>query len=109
MTDAERKLCDWQYERSGSFYKHLFEAIKSADSENLDKMELAFPEEVRAFCRYATVAGYWQKMNHEYRPNAIKERCKEIEKELPDSKDPAGLRLERSELDEKLEKLEAEV
>ena len=34
-------------------------------------------------------------------------RCVAIEKELPDSKDPAGLRLERSEIDEKLEKLEA--
>ncbi len=34
-------------------------------------------------------------------------RCKEIEKELPDSDDPATLRLERSELDGELEKMEA--
>lgn len=34
-------------------------------------------------------------------------RCIAIEKELPDSDDPAALRLERSEIDEKLEKLEA--
>ncbi len=34
-------------------------------------------------------------------------RCKEIEKELPNSKNPAKLRLERSELDGQLEELEA--
>ncbi len=37
----------------------------------------------------------------------IVRRCKEIEKELPNSKDPATLRLERSELDGELEKMEA--
>ena len=36
----------------------------------------------------------------------IVRRCKEIEKELPDSDDPAGLHLERSELDGELEKIE---
>ncbi len=39
----------------------------------------------------------------------ILKRCEEIEKELPKSKDPARLRLERSELDSQLEKLEATV
>ncbi len=39
----------------------------------------------------------------------ILKRCEEIERELPNSKDPARLRLERSELDEQLEKLEATV
>ena len=33
-------------------------------------------------------------------------RCEEIEKELPDSQDPASLRLERSELDGELKKIE---
>ncbi len=37
----------------------------------------------------------------------IVRRCEEIEKELPDSDDPATLRLERSELDGELEKMEA--
>ncbi len=37
----------------------------------------------------------------------ILKRCDEIEKELPNSKDPARLKLERSELDDQLEKLEA--
>ncbi len=37
----------------------------------------------------------------------IVRRCEEIEKELPDSDDPATLRLERSELDDELEKMEA--
>ena len=36
----------------------------------------------------------------------IVRRCKEIENELPDSDDPAGLHLERSELDGELEKIE---
>ena len=39
----------------------------------------------------------------------ILRRCDEIEKELPNSKNPAKLRLERSELDGQLEKLEATV
>ncbi|HDY89951.1 MAG TPA: hypothetical protein ENH82_17755 [bacterium] len=39
----------------------------------------------------------------------ILKRCDEIERELPNSKDPARLRLERSELDEQLEKLEVTV
>jgi len=38
---------------------------------------------------------------------AIVKRCSQIEQELPDSQDPATLRLERSGLDEQLEKLEA--
>jgi len=40
---------------------------------------------------------------------AIIRRCKEIEKELPTSKDPARLRLERADCDSELEKLEAGV
>ena len=36
----------------------------------------------------------------------ILKRCEEIERELPNSKDPARLRLERSELDGELEKME---
>ncbi len=45
-----------------------------------------------------------------YRADEIKvilQRCEEIEKELPNSKNPAKLRLERSELDGQLEELEA--
>ncbi len=41
--------------------------------------------------------------------NIILQRCDEIERELPNSKDPSRLRLERSELDSQLEKLEAAV
>ncbi len=37
----------------------------------------------------------------------ILKRCEEIERELPNSKDPSRLRLERSELDSQLAKLEA--
>ena len=40
---------------------------------------------------------------------AILKECEEIERALPDSKDPARLRLRRSELDGQLEKLEATV
>ena len=40
---------------------------------------------------------------------AIIRRCKEIEKELPTSKDPARLRLERADCDSELEKLEVGV
>ncbi len=41
------------------------------------------------------------------RRGEIIRRCKEIEKELPDSDDPATLRLELSEMDGELEEMEA--
>ncbi len=47
-----------------------------------------------------------------YRVDEIKvilQRCEEIERELPDSDNPAGLRLERSDLDGQLEELGARV
>ena len=60
ITEAERKLYDWQYDLSGSFFKGLFNIIAKADTKNLAKLKLGFPEEVIAVTRYKSESGYWE-------------------------------------------------
>lgn len=66
MNPGEEKLCDWKHDRSGSFYKALFELIAKADGFNQARLYLGFPEEVKAFQRYHNEEGYWQKLDVEY-------------------------------------------
>jgi len=49
------RYLDYQYRQSGSFFKALFDAIKQADSENLARVALGFPEEVRAYLTWTTI------------------------------------------------------
>lgn len=49
MKNGYDRYLDYQYQRSGGFFKAVFDAIKLADSDNTKKMALAFPEEVDAF------------------------------------------------------------
>jgi len=60
IKQAERKLYEWQYDMLGSFYGKLFDIISKADSKNLAKLRLAYPEEVEAVVRYKTESGYWE-------------------------------------------------
>jgi hypothetical protein len=62
FTTAERRLCDWQYERSGSFFTKLFDAMSKADNTNLNRLGEGFPDEVEAFKRYRDERGWWQGM-----------------------------------------------
>ena len=66
MTEGERRLCDFVYGLSGSFYRHLFEAIFRADGANLALLETAFPEEITAYKRYGREEGYWTALKKEY-------------------------------------------
>lgn len=67
MNEGERKLCEWQYELSGSFYSSLFKAMSCADSINLARLEMGFPEEVEAFRRFCNESGYWKSLQKEFR------------------------------------------
>ena len=60
ITIAERRLYDWQYDLSGSFFKGLFDCISRADSKNLVKLSLGYPEEVKAVINYKNKEGYWK-------------------------------------------------
>lgn len=66
MTEAEKKLCEWQFGMSGSFMTSLFKAMSSADSSNMMKLHMAFPDEVDAFQRYRNESGYWEKLRKEF-------------------------------------------
>ena len=67
MNLGERRFCDFMYNKSGSFYKTLFEAIFRADKYNLAKLKKGFPEEVDAYLGYTRTAGYWEKLENEYK------------------------------------------
>ena len=47
-----KKLEDYLNNRSGSFYKALFDAIFVADKGNLEKLKKGFPDEVKAVRYY---------------------------------------------------------
>jgi len=49
------RYLDYQYRRSGGFFKALFDAIKVADSDNLPKLAKGFPEEVEAYKTWTRV------------------------------------------------------
>ena len=67
MNEGERKLCEWQYELSGSFYSSLFKTMSCADSMNLSRLEMGFPEEVEAFKRFRNESGYWESLQKEFK------------------------------------------
>jgi len=62
LEKGEKFIVDWQYRLGGDFTMALSHTIMLADSENLDKIALAFPEEVIAFKRFSHEAGWWQKL-----------------------------------------------
>ena len=47
--NGDDKYIEFQYGWTGDFYTFLFKAIGQADHINIDKMRLAFPEEVDAY------------------------------------------------------------
>ena len=66
MNAGEGRLCDYFANRSGSFFRALFDAALKADSFNLAKLALGFPEEADAVKRYQQEEGYWDRLNSEY-------------------------------------------
>lgn len=50
FTRAEKKLIlDWQYRNGGEFYLSLMETMTLADANGLGRLELGFPDDVKAF------------------------------------------------------------
>lgn len=49
MKNGYDRYLDYQFRRSGGFFKALFDAIKLADVNNLPKVAKGFPEEADAF------------------------------------------------------------
>lgn len=58
------KYLDFQYGRSGSFYKNLFESIHIADKYNLKKLALGFPSEVEAYKVWTRAGGAEELIKH---------------------------------------------
>lgn len=57
---GEQGLYDWQHRAPmGSFMACLWSALEVADTGNLDKLALGWPEHVDALRRYRTEPGYW--------------------------------------------------
>ena len=48
-TPAEKWVIKWQYRLLGDFHTALFDAIKRADEENLERLRLGFPEQLSGF------------------------------------------------------------
>lgn len=66
MNDGERRLCEYKYQLSGSFFQALFGAIFKADTQNASALRLGFPEEVEAVWCFHNEKDYWQKLEAEY-------------------------------------------
>ena len=49
MKNGYDRYLDFQYGRSGDFFRVLFQAITLADSDNTLKLAKGFPEEVNAY------------------------------------------------------------
>lgn len=62
ITKAERKLYEWQYGTLGSFSTQLYNLISKADTKNLEKLTLAYPDEVLVITKYKTQKGYWDEV-----------------------------------------------
>lgn len=63
---GEVKLCEFQLGMTGSFFKSLFNAMFIADSQNLNKLAKAFPEEAEAVKRFMSEPGYWENLKDRY-------------------------------------------
>ena len=50
--NAYDKYLEFQFRQTGSFYTQLFELIAVADDENLNRIAIGFPEEVRAYLSF---------------------------------------------------------
>ena len=62
LNEGERSLVNWQYAMMGGFEECLWGAIKRADTHNLNRISMGFPEHVEAYINYTRVDGWWTKM-----------------------------------------------
>ena len=62
LDKSEEFIFMWQHRLLGHFKTALIEAICQADDDNLDKLRLGFPDEVRGYLDYARTPGWWKKV-----------------------------------------------
>ena len=67
ISEGERHLAEFQFGMTGHFFTALFVAMVNADETNLNRLSLAFPDEVNAYRRYRNENGYWQRVEAEWR------------------------------------------
>jgi hypothetical protein len=73
LNPGVQSLIKWQFEDHGGFFTALWMAISRADEGNLQRLGIAFPEEVRAYIRFKSEPGYWEHILEELRkPEVIK-------------------------------------
>ena len=58
LNEAE-VIVNWKKDRLGSFYTALMDAVTKADSENLDRLEAAYPVHVNAWRNFKSTPGWW--------------------------------------------------
>lgn len=66
MNEGEKKLVEYNFGMSGSFYKNFFETAFRADGFNLSRLEAGFPQEIQALKRYRSEPGYWDGLKEEF-------------------------------------------
>lgn len=59
LTAGEVFIWNWQRGRTSDFYRALIKLILIADTENMARINLGFPEEVLAYQQYHLVPGWW--------------------------------------------------
>lgn len=61
LTPGEIELLQWQFGGDlGHFKKSLWQAIQCSDLGNLDRLSQGFPDQVTAYRRFTSEAGFWQ-------------------------------------------------
>lgn len=59
MSKTQALAFEWQFKYPGGFKAALWECIKRADEDSLEKLALAFPDEVMAYIYYTRTPGWW--------------------------------------------------
>ena len=62
LDNSEKFIFMWQYRLLGHFKTALIEVICRADDNNLEKLSLGFPDEVRGYINYNQTPGWWEEV-----------------------------------------------
>lgn len=60
MTAEELIIWQWQYSFIGYFRKALMEVICRADEDNLERLRLGFPDEVKGYLLFKNENLWWE-------------------------------------------------
>lgn len=66
FSKPEAFVIEWKYNYGGSFTMALAELLAIADNNNLEKLRLAFPDEVEGYVNYTKVRGWWQDLRNRF-------------------------------------------